>query len=270
LDFGYDDKLNGEAISQILIDGERVGVVIYGETVIWFDENLEEIGSEKLPVRAKFHFKHDEKSIAHTNQIADDESDIVIYSDQIESKHLPLENGMYPFYNQIFSPFSRWKEGVVFSKSFNDTIYYWDETGFRPLFRVDFGSSAVTRERYSQIQDAMDMLSLFREKKYNYLLGEVYGLDSDHILFQLSVNGKMRLAVMDFDTEELTVYPGLVDNSVSGLSLFSPQFVEDGVLYFGVSGEIFLENYDKLVSAFRAKLAPDYADSFFIYQLELK
>jgi hypothetical protein len=270
LDFGYDDKLNGLAISQIFVDGERVGVVINGDKVIWLDENLEEIETEVLPIKAKFHFKVGQQTIAHTNQIDDDERDVVIYTDTIKSKYLPINKNLYPFYNQVFSPFSKWNGKVIFSKVFNDTVYIWDQSDFKPLFKVDFGLAKVTIERYEQIENAMDMIAFFSEKKYSFLFGEVYGLDSDKIMFQLNEKGKLKLAIMDFDLDKLTVFPGLLDNSISGLSLFSPQFVEGGNMYFGVSGEHILENYDKLTSSFKGKLSADYSNSFFIYNLELK
>lgn len=270
MDFGFDERLNAEAISQITIDGERIGVVAHGDKMTWFDEDFNELESEVLPIRAKYHFRHDGQTIAHTNQIADYDWEIVVYDQKVKSNHLLIDKSRYPFFNQVFSPFSEWNDKVVFSKAFNDTIYVWSDQGFEPLLHVDFGVSTVTNERFGQIQNAMDMLAFFGERKYSYLQGEIFGLDANRILFQVNEKGTQRLGLMNFDLDELTIYPGLVDNSISGMNLGSPQFAKDGVLYFGVSGEELLSNFDKLGRSFQHRLSANYSESYFIYQLKLK
>ncbi len=270
IDFGYDDKLNSDAITQVYLDGERIGVVSRGHLITWFDENLEETGTETLPVKAKFHFQLGNQTIAHTNGLNDDNWDIFIYDSIQRSSHLPISKERYNFFNESFSPFSDWNEKVVFSQAFNDTIYIWDKDQFQPLFRVNFNSQRVTEERYLQIQNSLDMLAFFNEKKYSFIQGEIYGLDGDRILFQVNEKGKQKLALMDFGNEELTLYPGLIDNSISGLNLYDPQFSNEGVLYFGVSGEQILENYDRIPDSFKNRLSEDYAESYFIYLLKIK
>ena len=52
MDFGNDDKLNAEAISQVITKDDRVGIITFGKQITWFDEDLKEIGSEELPVKA--------------------------------------------------------------------------------------------------------------------------------------------------------------------------------------------------------------------------
>jgi hypothetical protein len=42
IDFGYDDKLNADGITQVILRDNGVGVVSMGKTVIWFDEDLVE------------------------------------------------------------------------------------------------------------------------------------------------------------------------------------------------------------------------------------
>lgn len=270
IDFGFDDKLNAEAITQVLIEQNQIGVITHGDRITWFDEDLKEVGTEELPNKAKVHFRQGTQTIAQTNGINDDDWEIMTYGSEGSKTFLPRDKNRYHFYNQTFSPFSEWEGKVLFSQAFNDTIYVWDKTGFKPLFHVDFGINAVTAERFSQIQGAMDMLSFFNEKKYSYMPGEVYGLDENRILFQVIEKGKQRLGLMDFQNEELTIYPGFVDNSVSGIPLFSPQFSRNGILYFGVSGERILENYDQLPNSFKHRLSDEYSESYFIYCLKLK
>jgi hypothetical protein len=270
IDFGFDDKLNANAITQVLIDQNRVGIITHGHKISWFDEDLMEMGTEELPIKAKVHFRQGTQTIAHTNRIDDDVWDIVTYGPDGFKTYLPIDKNRYGFYNQTFSPFSEWRKQVLFSQAFNDTVYVWDQTDFSPLFHVDFGTNAVPKDRFSQIQSAMDMIGFFSEKKYSFLQGEVFGLDSDRILFQVNEKGKQRLGLMDFNSEELKIYPGLVDNSISGISLFAPQFTKDGVLYFGISGERILENYNRLPDSFKRRLSKNYAEAFYIYQLKLK
>jgi hypothetical protein len=270
VDFGFDDKLNANAITQIFTQNDSIGIITFGQKITWLDENLAEIGEQELPVKAKVHFRKGLSTIAHTNGIDDSDWDIITYGPEGVKSYLPLNKNQYNFYNQTFSSFSDWGGKTLFSQAFNDTIYVWDHPDFKPLFKVDFGGNAITQNRYSQIQDAMDMLELFNEKKYSYLQGEVYGLDEKRILFRISHKGKQALGLMDFNSDELKIYRGLVDNSISGLSLFAPQFTQDGMLYFGVSGEQILENYDRLADSFKNSLSEDYAESYFIFCLELK
>ena len=270
IDFGFDDKLNANAITQIITQNDSIGIITYGQQITWLNEELEETGTEKLPFKAKVHFRKDSNTIAYTNGIDDGEWDIVSYGFSSSKSYLPIDKNRYRIYNQTFSPFSNWNGKTLFSQAFNDTIYIWDQVDFKPLFQVDFGANAVTKDRFSQIQGAMDMLQLFNEKKYSYLLGEIYGLNGNRILFGLSQKGNQALGLLDFNSGELKIYRGLVDNSISEINLFAPQFIEDGILYFGVSGERIKENSDRLPDSFKHRLSKDYADSYFIYCLELK
>lgn len=270
LDFGNDDKLNADAISQIILKGDRVGVVTLGQTITWLNENLEEIETEKLPVKAKFHFQLGQHSIAHTNGGKDADWDIITYGPNWINYYMPIDKNRYGFYNQTFSPFAKWGEKVLFSRAFNDTIYSYENGSFDPFFHVDFGANAVSNERYLQIHHPLEMLDFINERKYNYLQGEIYALDKDRVLFLLSNKGKRSVGLMDFKTNQLTVYPGIVDNSVSLMPLFHPQVAIEGDLYFGISGETMEENYDRLPDSFKQRLSPEYAESYFIYRLTLK
>jgi hypothetical protein len=272
IDFGYDDKLNADGITQVILRENQVGVVSRGSSVIWFDENLEELETEKLPIKAHFHYPlDDENLISYNNRINDlEEYDILITQNEKLKKALPIRKEEYNFVYKSYSPFSEWNQKVLFSQAFNDTIYTWDQEEFKPLFHVDFGSNAVSKERFLEIQHAMDMLAFFNERKYSYLQGEVYGFDSNRILFQINEKGKQKLGLMNVSENQLTIHPGIVDNSVSGMVLYYPQFSQDGVLYFGISGEQLLENYDRIPDAFKHRLSSDYAESFFIYKLKIK
>lgn len=271
IDFGYDDKLNADGITQIILRENGVGVVTMGEKVIWFDENLEEQDTEKLPFKANFHFPiNNKKIISFNNRIADDEDfDILIQQNGEIEKILPIRKDEYNFVYKSYSSFTEWNDKVLFSQAFNDTIYVWDQEGFRPLFHVDFGSNAVS-DRFTQIQHPLDMLAFFNERKYHYLPGEVYGLDTNRILFQINEKGNRKFGLMDFQSNELTIYPGIVDNSISNMTLYFPQFSLDGELFFGISGEMILENYDRIPDSFKHRLSKDYAESYFIYRLKVK
>ncbi len=129
IDFGFDDKLNGHAISQILIKEDRIGVITYGDLVAWFDENLEEVEEERLPAKAKFHFLDDKQTIAFTHGIDDGDWDILAYDSVVRVEALPRNRERYGFYNHSYSPFTRWNEQIVFSKVFNDTVYIWKDQG---------------------------------------------------------------------------------------------------------------------------------------------
>ncbi|MFN3996646.1 6-bladed beta-propeller [Algoriphagus sp.] len=271
IDFGHDDKLNADGITQVILRKNGVGVVTMGEKVIWFDENLEEQDTEKLPFKANFHFPiTDEKIISFNNRIDDQEDyDILIQQNGEIERVLPIRKDEYNFVYKSYSSFTEWNDKVLFSQTFNDTIYVLDQEGFRPLFHVDFGSNAVA-DRLTQIQHPLDMLAFFNERKYHYLPGEVYGLDANRILFQINEKGKRKVGLLDFQSNELTVYPGIVDNSISNMILYFPQIALDGELYFGISGEQILENYDRIPDSFKHRLSTNYAESYFIYRLKIK
>lgn len=270
IDFGNDDKLNALSITQIVTKQNHIGVITHGDQITWFDEELKELQTEKLPLKAKVHFRQGSQTISHTNGIDNDDWNIVTYGSNSRKAYLPIDKTRYGFYNQTYSPFSVWAEKVLFSQAFNDTVYVWDQLSFKPLFRVDFGSNKVTEDRFSKIQGPMDMLAFFNERKYSYLQGEVYGLDKNRILFQINEKGKQKLGMMDFKSNELTVYPGIVDNSISNIILYFPQFSLDGELYFGISGEEIQENYDRIPDSFKHRLSTDFAESYFIYRLKIK
>jgi hypothetical protein len=271
IDFGYDDKLNADAITQVILKENKVGIVSRGNLVIWFDQTLEELEEEKLPFMANFHHLIKEnRMISFNNRIDDQEDfDILIQESGEIMKNLPIRKDEYNFVYESYSPFSEWNSHVIFSQAFNDTIYVWDNEGFRPLFHVNFGTNAVA-DRLKQIQHPLDMLAFFNEKKYHYLPGEVYGLDANRVLFQINEKGNRKLGLMNFETKKLSVYPGIVDNSISNMILYSPQFAKDGELFFGISGEQILEKYDRIPDSFKHRLSPDYAESFFIYRLKIK
>lgn len=270
IDFGFDDKLNGHAISQILIKEDRIGVITYGDLVAWFDENLEEVEEERLPAKAKFHFLDDKQTIAFTHGIDDGDWDILAYDSVVRVEALPRNRERYGFYNHSYSPFTRWNEQIVFSKVFNDTVYIWKDQGLQPFFHVDFGEGKVNEERYMQIRGALDMRDFFKEGGHSYLMGEIFGLDANRILFQISLKGKRELAILDLADQTLTSYPGFIDNSISLMNLRSPQFSQDGELFFGISGEEIQEHIGRIPSSFVSKLSPDYAESYFIYRLKIK
>lgn len=271
IDFGYDDKLNTDGITQVILRENGVGIISLGKTVIWFDENLEEQDTEKLPFKANFHFPvTDDKIISFNNRIDDEEDfDILIQKNGAIEKALPIRKDEYNFVYKSYSSFAEWNDKVLFSQAFNDTIYAWDKDGFQPLFHVNFGSNAVSN-RLTQIQHPLDMLAFFNEKKYHYLSGEVYGLDANRILFQINEKGKRKVGLMDYKSNELTIYPGIVDNSISNIILYFPQFSKGGELYFGISGEQILENYDRIPDSFKQRLSKDYAESYFIYRLKVR
>lgn len=271
IDFGYDDKLNADGITQVIVRENGIGVVTMGENVIWFDENLDEQDTEKLPFKANFHFPIiDGQIISFNNRIDDQEDyDILIFQNGDIKKSLPIRKEEYGFVYKSYSSFSEWNDKVLFSQAFNDTIYVLDQEGFRPLFHVDFGSNVVA-DRLTQIQHPLDMLAFFNEKKYHYLPGEVYGLDTYRILFQINEKGTRKVGLLNFQSDELTVYPGIVDNSISNMILYFPQISLDGELYFGISGEQILENYDRIPDSFKHRLSTDYAESYFIYRLKIK
>lgn len=270
IDFGFDDKLNGHAITQIITPGDRIGVITQGDRVTWFDEDLKEIGNEELPFKAKYHYQLGDQTIAHTNGIDDDDWDIVTYGPNGSKSYLPIDKDRYGFYNQTFSPFTQWNENVLFSRSFNDTIYAWDGNEFRPFFHVDFGSEAVSEERFLQIRSAMDMLDFFKERRYSYLQGEVFALDPNRILFIAFDDGQRKIGLMDFKKGGLTLYPGLVDNSISKMALSNLQVAKDGELFFGVSGEEIEENHERIPKSFKHQLSENYPESYFIYRLSIK
>ncbi|MCE7055607.1 6-bladed beta-propeller [Algoriphagus sp. AGSA1] len=272
IDFGFDDKLNADAITQVVLKQDHIGIISRGNSIVFFDENLEEVSTEKLPFKAHFHFNLNEQTtISYNNRIDDlEDYDILIDRNGVLSKELPIRKDEYNFVYKSYAPFSNWNEQVLFSQAFNDTIYVLDEKGFKPLVIVDFGADAVNKERFLQIQHAMDMLTFFNERNYSYLMGEVYGLGNERVLFQVSDKGRQKLGLIDFQSNELTIYPGIFDNSISAMALHNPQFSKDGELFFGISGERIMENYDRLPDPFKHQLSDSYAESFFIFELTIK
>jgi hypothetical protein len=268
--FGFDDKLNGLAITQILIKEDRVGVVENGDKVTWFDENLEEVEVATLPAKAKFHFLDGNQTIAYTHGIDDGDWDILVYDSVVKIGAFPINRERYQFYNNPYSPIARWNEQVIFSKAFNDTVYIWKDQSFQPFLYVDFGSEKIDEERYLQIRGALDMQEFFKEGPHNYFKGEIWGLDSSRILFQVSSKARGQLAILDLADQTLIVYPGFIDNSVSMMNLRSPQFSQDGELFFGISGEEIEEHIGRAPDGFKMSLSADYAESYFIYRLKIK
>ncbi len=270
LQFEEDGRLPAAYITQVILKGDRIGIILSGDRVTWLDEKLDEIGEEILPVKAKVHFLDDVGNIAFTNRIDDGDWEILTYDSVMRSSALPVDREAYSFYNHTYSQFSSWGEGVLFSRAFNDTIYLWEGEGFRPLVHIDLGARAFPREKLYGVTHPPDFGKIIRSPEYSYLIGEVFGLDGQRIMFQLMDESRRKLALMDFSSKQLTFYPGIIDNSVTGMNLVFPQFSEDGVLYFGISGEEIQENYGALPASFKHRLSETYDESYFIYLLKVK
>ena len=88
-------------------------------------------------------------------------------------------------------------------------------------------------------------------------------------MLQIIEKGNSKLGVWDSEEDHFTIYPSLVDNSISGMNLHSPQLSYENELIFGISGEEILENYDRLPSSFKSTLSKDYSESYFIYVLKI-
>ncbi|MBN7810288.1 hypothetical protein J0A68_04925 [Algoriphagus sp. H41] len=270
LEFEEDGRLPAGYITQVMLRGDQIGIILSGDRVTWLSETLEEVGEEFLPVKAKFHFQGEVGNIAFTNRIADGDWEILTYDSVVRSRALPVDREAYGFYNLTYSQFSQWREGVLFSRAFNDTIYLWEGGEFRPLLHIDLGGRAFPREKLYGVTYPPDFAKVINSPEYSYLYGEVFGLDSQRIMIQLQDESRRKLAMMDFSSRELTIYPGIVDNSVSGVDLGIPQFSKDGILYFGLSGEQIQENIDRLPESFKHRLSDTYDESYFIFLLKVK
>lgn len=269
--FGTDDIINSNSITSIMIKDNQIGIIQNGSNVTWFDENLIEVGNEKLLVKAKYQFPYNNDYLAFTNSINDlIPWDFIAYNDAIKTKSLPIDENTYKFVYQSSSPFSKWKNKVVFAKYFNDTVYSYNGQKLNPLYIIDFGISKVPDDEFFKIKNAMDMMRFFGEKKYTYLSGSIFSISDDLIMTEYIDKGNRKIGIWSESSNTFTTYISFNDDLLSNMTLYTPSAVKDKQLAFGVTGEIILENYNDLSPSFISKLSEDYATSYFIFIADLK
>jgi len=269
--FGTDDIINSNSITSVVIKDNQIGIIQNGLNVTWFDENLHEVGNEKLLVKAKYQFPYNNDYLAFTNSINDlIPWDFIAYDDKIKTKALPINEDTYKFVYQSSSPFSKWKDNVVFAKYFNDTVYSYNGQKLNPLFVIDFGIGKVPDDEFSKIKNAMDMMRFFGEKKYTYLSGDIFSISDDLIMTEYIDKGNRKIGIWSESRNTFNSYLSLYDDLLSNIILYTPSVVKEKELAFGVTGESILENYNDLSPTFKSKLSEDYATSYFIFLAYLK
>lgn len=271
IQFGIDDRINSNSITNVIIKKNQIGVVQNGANITWFNENLKEIGNEKLLVKASFQFPYKNEYLAFTNWINDDIPwDFVSYSGTINHVAIPLDESEYKFSYETAAPFSLWNDQVVFTKYFSDTVYRYSKQQLKPLFIIDFGVGKIPSGEFQRIGNAMEMMRFFGEKKYTYLSGDIFSLTNDLIMVEFIEKGNRKVGIWSESSNTFTTYLSFHDDLSSNITLYTPSVVKDKQLAFGVSGESILENYNDLSPTFKSKLSDDYATSYFIFLADLK
>ena len=266
--FGNDDKLNINGINNLVKKNNEVGVVSMGTKIIWFDEKLNNKKTETMAIKAHYHFPFKNGYVSFVNRINDEIDFDFVSSDEngIIHRAIPIDRNEYAYVYKPYSPFYAYKDQILFSKSFNDTIYSYEvEKGLIPFAKVDFGSSSVPDDQFLKIQDAFDMMNFFNTKKFSYLDGEIYSIDDQKALIKVSIKGKGAFGLWDIDKGNLVIYPSLKDNFKSDMELFHINTVSTGKTVFGVSGEYVKSRASE---SFKSSLEEGYEYSFFIFVLE--
>ena len=126
--FGNDDKLNINGINNIVVKNDKVGVVSMGSKIICFDENLKDKKTEIMATKAHYHLPLQNGYVSFVNRINDDIDFDFVASDEngIIHKAIPVDRNEYAYVYKPYSPFSAYKDQLLFSKSFNDTIYSYE------------------------------------------------------------------------------------------------------------------------------------------------
>ncbi|REG79409.1 6-bladed beta-propeller [Algoriphagus antarcticus] len=270
IQFGVDDRINSNSITNLILKNNKIGIIQNGLNLTWLDENLKEDYTETLLVKASFQFPYKNEYLAFTNWINDDLSwDFVTYTDTINYVAIPLDDREYKFSYETSAPFSIWKGLVLFTKYFNDTVYSYSEQRLKPLFIVDFGSSKVPDGEFLRIENAMDMMKFFGQKKYTYLSGDIFSLSNDLIMAEFIEKGNRKIGIWSESKNTFTTYLSFYDDLLSNITLYTPSVVKDKQLAFGVTGESILENYNELSPAFKSNLSEEYSTSYFIFLADL-
>lgn len=266
--FGNDDKLNINGINNLVEKNNEVGVVSMGRKIIWFDEKLNNKKTETMAIKAHYHFPFKNGYVSFVNRINDEIDFDFVSSDEngIIHRAIPIDRNEYAYVYKPYSPFSAYKDQLLFSKSFNDTIYSYEVgKGLIPFAKVDFGSRSVPDDQFLKIQDAFDMMNFFNTKKFSYLEGEIYSIDNQKALILISIKGRGKLGLWDIKKGSIVTYPSLKDNFKSNMELFQVSTVSSGKTVFGVSGE-YVKN--SASESFKNSLKEGYEYSFFLLILE--
>ncbi|AFL84364.1 hypothetical protein Belba_1764 [Belliella baltica DSM 15883] len=266
--FGNDDKLNINGINNLVVKNNKVGVVSRGSKIIWFDENLKDEKTEIMATKAHYHLPFQNGYVSFVNRINEEIDFDFVASDESGIIHtaIPIDRNEYGYVYKPYSPLAKYKDQILFTKSFNDTIFVYNEKeGLMPFTKVDFGSSTVPDDQFLKIQDAFDMMNFFNAKKHSYLSGEVYPIDDQKALIGITIKGSGKLGLWDIDKGSLVTYPSLKDDFKSNMELFQISTVSFGKTVFGVSGE-YVKN--SASESFKNSLEEGYEYSFFLLVLE--
>ncbi len=266
--FGNDDKLNINGINNLVAKNNKVGVVSMGSKIIWFDENLKEEKTEIMAIKANYHFPFQNGYVSFVNRINDEIDFDFVASDESAIIHtaIPIDRNEYAYVYKPYSPFAKYNDQILFTKSFNDTIFVYNEKeGLMPFAKVNFGSSSVPDDQFMKIQNAFDMMNFFNAKKFSYLDGEIYSIDDQKALILVSIKGRGKLGLWDIKKGSIVTYPSLKDNFKSNMELFQVSTVSSGKTVFGVSGE-YVKN--SASESFKNSLKEGYEYSFFLLAIE--
>lgn len=268
IQFGNDDKLNINGINNLVVKNNKVGVVSMGAKITWFDENLKEEKSEVMAVKANYHFPFQNGYVSFVNRINDEIEFDFISSDESGIKHtaIPVNVNEYKFVYKAYSPFAKWKDQVIFTKSFNDTVFVFNEKkGLMPLIKVDFGNNTVPNDQLLKIQNAFDMMNFLNSKSFSYLSGETYNIDDNRFIVGVATRGENKFGLLKVKENSLITYPSIKDNFKTGMELYHISATNSGKIVFGVNGEYV---NSRASESFKNSLNEGYENSFFLLILE--
>jgi hypothetical protein len=270
--FYEDEKLNITSITNMFLKDGMIGIISDGRDINWFDENLKYIGSEDLPVQGQNHFPFMDGFATFNCRINELEPWDFFYSEkEILTKDIPISPLEHRFSYSPISPFSNWNQGLLFSLMFNDTLYFLNKRKeLNRLVSLDFGAKSPPDGFLKNIKNPMELYSFFKESKYTYLGGSIFGLNQNNVLLEVNDQRERKLAIWNIEKNMVTIYPSIIDTSITGLNFHNPSHGQKDKLFFGYTGEYILDRAETLLPKFKNQLSKDYQSSYFIFVLGLK
>lgn len=274
LDLKQDTKFQFDAISEMFIFENNLVVHDVAMKINFhLNESLEVVKTEKLPFMANAIFPFNNNWLVFLNYRQPEyENDFLIYNPenrQILKKYLPISKKEYEFIYDDRSTFNLKNESeVFFSKAFNDTIYSIDkDLNFTAVYYIDFGSSKIPAKYLEEIEDSMDLMQDFLERKYYFLYGNIHFINNSEILAQVQ-NGNMgRNILIDTKKNEAILFDKFKDDYITGLEFYSPILSNQNHFIFEMSSET-LSNSSSLPEDIILRFNPLPENNFLLFLIE--
>jgi hypothetical protein len=274
LKLNVDTKFRFDGITEMfIVEGNLVVHDVSRKTNFHLNENLEVLKTEKLSFQANAIFPFNSNWLVFLNYIQPEyKYDLLVYNPdkkQITNNFLPIQKDDYAYIYEDRSTFSLNKDGkVYFARAFNDTIYNIDQDfNFSPVYYLDFGSSKTPPKYLSKIEDAMDLMRDFKEKKYDFLFGNLHFTRKGDLLAQVQKGIMGHNLFIDTKKNEAFLFDNFKDDYITGLPFHSPIFSNERHFIFEVSSEI-LSNSGSLSQDIIMRFNPSPENNFLLFLIE--